>query len=77
MQGVEYNILEEAGSSLGFKHREETIEFFKNERKVSAETRKNLSLAATGRVLTPLSSYACYAGSRRGEERGRRRRRRG
>lgn len=50
----EYNILEEAGSSLGFKHREETLEFFKNERKVSVETRQNLSLAATGRVLTPL-----------------------
>lgn len=48
----EYNILEEAGSSLGFKHSEETLEFFKNERKASAETRKNLSLAATGRVLT-------------------------
>lgn len=48
----EYNILEEAGSSLGFKHREETLDFFKNERKASAETRKNLSLAATGRVLT-------------------------
>lgn len=48
----EYNILEEAGSSLGFKHREETLEFFKNERKASDETRKNLSLAATGRVFT-------------------------
>lgn len=48
----EYNILEQAGSSLGFKHRKETIEFFQNERMVSVETRQNLSLAATGRVLT-------------------------
>jgi len=48
----EYNILEQAGSSLGFKHSEETLEFFKNNRKVSEETRKNLSVAATGRILT-------------------------
>lgn len=48
----EYNILEQAGSSLGFKHSEETLEFFKNSRKVSEETRKNLSVAATGRILT-------------------------
>lgn len=48
----EYNVLEQAGSSLGFKHRDETLEFFKNNRKVSEETRKNLSLAATGRILT-------------------------
>ena len=47
-----YNILEQAGSSLGFKHSKETLEFFKNNRKVSEETRKNLSLAATGRILT-------------------------
>lgn len=55
----EYNILEEAGSSLGFKHRKETIEFFKNERKASVETRQNLSLAATGRVLTFTPLHAC------------------
>lgn len=48
----EYNILEQAGSSLGYKHRDETLEFFKKERKASEETRKNLSLAATGRILT-------------------------
>jgi len=51
----EYNILEQAGSSLGFKHSEKTLEFFKNNRLaslVSEETRKNLSLAATGRILT-------------------------
>jgi len=48
----EYNILEQAGSSLGFKHSEETLEFFKNNRKASEETKKNLSLAATGRILT-------------------------
>lgn len=48
----EYNILEKAGSSLGFKHSDETLEFFKNERKISEETRNNLSLAATGRIFT-------------------------
>lgn len=48
----EYNILEKAGSSLGFKHSDETIEFFKNDRKISEETRNNLSLAATGRIFT-------------------------
>jgi len=48
----EYNILEQAGSSLGFKHSNETLEFFKNNRKVSEETKKNLSLAAVGRILT-------------------------
>jgi group I intron endonuclease len=48
----EYNILQQAGSSLGFKHSEKTLEFFRNNREVSVETRKNLSLAATGRILT-------------------------
>jgi len=48
----EYNILQQAGSSLGFKHNDKTLEFFKNSRKVSEETKKNLSLAATGRILT-------------------------
>jgi group I intron endonuclease len=48
----EYNVLELAGSSLGFKHSDETLEFFKNNRKISEETKKNLSLAATGRILT-------------------------
>lgn len=48
----EYNILNQAGSSLGFKHSEETLGFFRNDRKVSEETRKNLSVAATGRILT-------------------------
>ena len=48
----EYNVLESAGSSLGFKHKKETLEWFKNSRKVSEETRENLSLAASGRILT-------------------------
>lgn len=48
----EYNILEQAGSSLGFKHSDESLELFKNNRKVSEETRNNLSLAAIGRTLT-------------------------
>lgn len=48
---AEYNILEQAGSSLGYKHREETLKLFK-ERKLTEEARKNLSIAATGRVLS-------------------------
>ena len=48
----EYNILKQANSLLGFKHSESTLEFFNNERKVSLETRQNLSLAATGRILS-------------------------
>jgi|SRR5919204_3450991 group I intron endonuclease len=48
----EYNILTKAGSLLGFKHKTETLEFFKNERKVSDSTRENLSKAATGRILS-------------------------
>jgi len=31
----EYNILEQAGSSLGYKHTAATLEFFKKERKVN------------------------------------------
>jgi group I intron endonuclease len=46
-----YNILEKAGSLLGFKHSKDTFEKFVN-REVSEETRKNLSVAATGRILT-------------------------
>jgi group I intron endonuclease len=48
----EYNILIKAGSLLGFKHKRETLEFFKNERKVSDSTRENLSKAARGRTLS-------------------------
>lgn len=48
----DYNVLDLAGSSLGFKHKRKTLEYFQNERKVSEETRKNLSLATTGRILT-------------------------
>jgi group I intron endonuclease len=47
----EYNILALTNSSLGFKHSKETLELFKN-RIVSENTKKNLSLAATGRILT-------------------------
>ena len=48
----EYNILQKAGSSLGFKHSVKTLEFFRNNRLVSEKTKNNLSLAATGRILT-------------------------
>jgi len=46
-----YNILQIAGSTLGYKHTEETLEKFKL-RKYSDEARANLSEAATGRVLS-------------------------
>lgn len=48
----EYNLLKIAGSPLGFKHSAKTLEFFRNIRKVSKDTRNNLSLAARGRILT-------------------------
>jgi len=48
----EYNVLQLAGSLLGFKHSEETLEFFKNERKISDIARQKLSVAASNRVLT-------------------------
>lgn len=48
----QYNILQIAGSSLGYKHNKETLDFFKNFRKVSEQTKKNLSIAATNRILT-------------------------
>lgn len=50
----EYNILEKAGSSLGFKHSEETLNIFKNKGKISEETRRNLSLAPKDRILTDI-----------------------
>lgn len=31
----ENNILKISGSSLGFKHKQETLDFFRNERKIS------------------------------------------
>lgn len=46
----EYNILKKAGSLLGFKHNESTLNKFKN-RTVSESTRNNLSLAATNRTF--------------------------
>lgn len=46
----EYNILQVAGSSFGFKHSDKTFELFRN-RLISKDTRKLLSLAATGRTL--------------------------
>ena len=49
----EYNILNQAGSILGFRHSEETLNYFREHREVSEETRKNLSEAARGRILSP------------------------
>ena len=37
----EYNVLEQAGSSLGFKHKAETLEFFYTNRRASEETKQN------------------------------------
>ena len=48
----EYNILMIAGSSRGFKHSDKTLKWFKEERKVSENTKINLALAASKRVLT-------------------------
>ena len=50
----EYNILQIAGSSLGFKHKESTLEYFKNNRKLSLQAKHKLSLAASSRILTDL-----------------------
>lgn len=47
----EYNILETAGSSLGYKHSDETIKYFREKRIITDETRENLSIAARERVL--------------------------
>ena len=49
----EYNILQEATSSLGYKHSEQTLAKMSAKRKnLSEEGRQNLSKAATGRVLS-------------------------
>lgn len=50
----EYNILQTAGSSLGFKHSEETLKYFKEERKLSEQAKEKLSNAASSRVLSEL-----------------------
>lgn len=53
----EYNLAKRAGSTLGYKFSEETLEILRNKRKyileISDETRKKLSKSATGRILTP------------------------
>lgn len=50
----EYNILQIAGSSLGFKHSDKTLRFFKNERKLDEVAKNKLSIAASNRILTEL-----------------------
>ncbi len=50
----EYNILTKAGSSLDFKHYEETLLKFKS-RKLSEEALSNLRKAKVGAVLSPLA----------------------
>lgn len=49
----EYNILKSAGYSLGFRHSEKTLNWFRERKlKVSDSTRKYIDLAAIKRVLT-------------------------
>jgi group I intron endonuclease len=48
----EYNLNPIAGSSLGYKHSEATLEKFRNRDYSNEETRLKLSAAATGRVLS-------------------------
>lgn len=50
----EYNILTKAGSSLHFKHSEDTFYKFKS-RKLSDKARSNLRKAKVGAVLSPLA----------------------
>ena len=50
----EYNILTKAGSSLHFKHSEETLLKFKS-RKLSDEALSNLRKGKVGAVLSPLA----------------------
>lgn len=50
----EYNILQVAGSSLGFKHSEDTLKYFKDNRKLSPQAKHKLSLAASNRIFTEL-----------------------
>ncbi len=49
-----YNILQTAGSSLGFKHSKDTLDYFKKVRKLSAQAKEKLSIAASNRVLSSL-----------------------
>jgi len=50
----EYNILSKAGSSLGFKHSEETLSTFRS-RMLSNEALSNLRKAKVGATLSPLA----------------------
>jgi hypothetical protein len=50
----EYNILTKAGSSLGFKHSEQTLSMFRS-RKLSGEALSNLKKAKVGATLSPLA----------------------
>lgn len=60
----EYNLLTTAGSSLGFKHTEEALAKFKA-REFSAETRFNLSKAASWCILTESGAPAPKGPGRR------------
>lgn len=48
----EYNILHTAGSSLGFKHSEDTLKYFRELRTLSSEAKEKLSIAASKRILS-------------------------
>ena len=53
----EYNILKTAASSLGFKHSIDTFEVIKNHT-VSADTKHNLSLAASKRIYSDKEKFS-------------------
>lgn len=53
----DYNILEKGNSFLGYKHTEETLKFFREERTLTEEARKKFSIAATGIILPQERKY--------------------
>src|SRR5579871_6880822 len=54
----EYNILKITGSSLGFKHAEETLAKFRN-RKHSEETRAKMAAARLGKIKAEGAGKPC------------------
>lgn len=50
----ESNILQIAGSLLGFKHNRDTLKYFKNIRKLSPQAKNKLSIAASNRIVSDL-----------------------
>lgn len=63
----EYNILKVAGSTLGFKHSQETLNHMRTHHLVDAQIRKNRSLARLGVKASEetLETICCYYGTHR------------